>query len=127
MEDGNFMRWIADRKIRLVIPGLFAALAFVLFMAMPPGTHAASATEGQELFKAHCASCHGPDGKAQTSMGKMLKIKDLSSEEVQKKSDAELHDIIAKGKKPMPAYGTQLKKEQIDDLVAYIRELGKKK
>lgn len=121
------MKLIADRKIRLVVPSLVAGLALVLFMALPAGTHAADATQGQSLFKSKCAGCHGPDGKGQTSMGKMMKLKDLGSEDVQKMSDTEIHDIIAKGKKAMPAFGSKLKKEQIDDLVAYIRGLGKKK
>jgi cytochrome c6 len=120
------MKWNAERKIRLLIPGLFAGLALVLFMAMPAGTHAASATKGQELFKSNCAVCHGPDGKGQTAMGKMMKLKDLGSEEVQKMSDAEIHETIVKGKKAMRPFGNKLNKEQIDDLVAYIRELGKK-
>jgi cytochrome c6 len=121
------MQQSAGKKIRWMVGGLIAGLAVAVVMALPTGTHAASGSTGAELFKSKCAGCHGPDAKGQTSMGKMLKVKDLTSEEVQKQSDAELHDIIAKGKKPMPAYGTQLKKEQIDDLVAYLRELAKKK
>jgi len=46
---------------------------------------------------------------------------------VQSKSDAELADVIAKGKGVMPAYGSQLGKQQINDLVAYVRHLGGKK
>ena len=103
-----------------------AAFALLVAMALPSGTSAAG-SKGAELFKSKCASCHGPDAKGQTPMGKMMKIKDLTSEEVQKQSDAELHEIIAKGKKPMPEYGSKLKKEEIDELVAYLRELGKKK
>ena len=34
--------------------------------------------------------------------------------------------IIAKGKDKMPAYDAKLSKEQIDKLVAYIRDLAKK-
>jgi cytochrome c6 len=120
------MKISAGNVLRSVLPGLTFVLALVMGISLALGAKPAEASKGQELFKSKCAGCHGPDGKAQTSMGKMMKIKDLGSEEVQKQSDTELHDIIAKGKKPMPAYGTQFKKEQIDELVAYLRELGKK-
>jgi mono/diheme cytochrome c family protein len=82
--------------------------------------------DGAALFKAKCAACHGPDGAATTTMGKMLKIRDLGSVDVQKQTDAELNQIITKGKNKMPAFDGKLKKEEIEQLVAYIRELGKK-
>jgi cytochrome c6 len=79
-----------------------------------------------DLFKGKCASCHGPDGSGKTTMGTMLKIRDLRSDDVQKQTDAELNSIIAKGKNKMPAFDAKLKKEQIEQLVGFIRQLGKK-
>ncbi len=76
-------------------------------------------------FKAKCATCHGAEGKGDTAMGKTMKVKDLSSAEVQKQSDADLTTIIEKGKKPMPAYEGKLTKDQINDLVKYVRSLKK--
>jgi len=69
--------------------------------------------------------CHGPDGAGKTKMGEMLKIPDLHSPELQKKSDADLNVIIAKGKDKMPAYEAKLSKDQIAKLVAYVRDLAK--
>jgi cytochrome c6 len=80
----------------------------------------------EDLFKGKCASCHGPDGAGKTTMGTMLKIRDLRSEDVQKQRDADLNRIIAQGKNKMPAFDGKLKTEQIEQLVAYIRQLGKK-
>jgi cytochrome c6 len=114
----NRLHWAAS-----VLVALFVLLAWA---AQPAGVNAAAANQGAELFKGKCAGCHGPDGKGQTSMGKMMHLKDLGSGEVQKQSDTEIHEIIAKGKRPMPAFGSQLKQEQINELVAYIRDLGKK-
>ena len=54
-------------------------------------------------------------------MGQALKIPDLHSEDVQKLSDAELTQIITKGKNKMPAYETKLSKEQISQLVGFVR------
>ena len=81
---------------------------------------------GAGLFKAKCAVCHGPDGKGETSIGKANKLHDLGSADVQKQSDDELAAVITNGKGKMPAYGKSLKPEQVKDLVAFIRSLGKK-
>jgi len=70
--------------------------------------------------------CHGPDGKGEVPMGKKLNVPSLVSSDVQNQSDAQLTDAITKGKNKMPAYDGKLTKEQIGQLVAYVRELGKK-
>lgn len=82
-----------------------------------------AADSGADLYKTKCASCHGAAGKGDTAMGKTMKVKDLGSEEVQKQSDADLTTIIEKGKKPMPPYEGKLTKDQITDLVKYLRTL----
>lgn len=81
---------------------------------------------GETLYKAKCAMCHGPDGKGEVPMGKKLNARNLGSTEVQSQSDAQLTDVLTKGKNKMPAYESKLSKEQITQLVAYIREIGKK-
>jgi mono/diheme cytochrome c family protein len=40
-------------------------------------------------------------------------------------SDAELANVISKGKKSMPAFGSRLTPPQIEVLVSYIRTLQK--
>ncbi len=83
------------------------------------------ADAGGDLFKAKCAACHGANGAGDTTMGKNLKLKDLGSAEVQKMSDEEIANTISKGKNKMPAYDGKLTKEQINDLVKFIRSLKK--
>jgi mono/diheme cytochrome c family protein len=90
------------------------------------GSPARAQETGESLFKAKCAMCHGPDGAGKTTMGQTLKIPDLHSEDVQKLSDAELTQIVTKGKNKMPAYEVKLSKEQIAELVGFVRELAKK-
>ena len=80
---------------------------------------------GADTYKAKCAMCHGQDGKGQTPMGLKFKIRDLSSADVQKQSDAELTAVINNGKPPMPGYAKTLSAAEIRDLVAYIRTLAK--
>lgn len=86
-----------------------------------------AAQDGPTLYKTKCAMCHGADGKGETPMGKKLNLRDLGSAEVQKQTDAELTTIIAKGKGKMAPFGTKLTAEQIGQVVAHVRELGKKK
>jgi cytochrome c6 len=92
----------------------------LLFAAVP-----AHAQSGGALFKAKCAPCHGPDGKGDTSMGKVLKVRDLSSAEVQKQTNAELTAVIENGKGKMPGYKGKLSDGDIKELVSYIRSLKK--
>ncbi len=101
-----------------------AVMSLVVCVSTPIAV--AQTNPGEDLFKGKCGSCHGPDGAGKTTMGTMLKIRDLHSEDVQKQPDADLNRIIAKGKNKMPAFDGKLKKEQIEELVVYIRTLGKK-
>ncbi|HWZ83299.1 MAG TPA: cytochrome c [Terriglobales bacterium] len=80
---------------------------------------------GGDIFKTRCAACHGATGAGDTTMGKNLKLADLGSPDAQKLTDDELTAIITAGKGKMPAYGTKLSKEQISDLVKFIRTLKK--
>ena len=98
---------------------LMVAVAFVL------STATFAADSAADVFKAKCASCHGPEGKGDTAMGKSMKLKDLGSAEVQGMSDADLTGVIENGKKPMPGYKGKLTDPQISDLVKYIRAMKK--
>jgi mono/diheme cytochrome c family protein len=101
---------------------LRASLA-VVALALIVSTY--SFADGAADYKAKCAACHGASGAGDTAMGKNMKIRDLGSADVQKQSDDELAGIIGKGKGKMPAYDGKLSKDQITDLVKYIRTLKK--
>src|ERR1051325_117718 len=107
--------WIAGITLIAVV------LAMIAFLSAPAKADTAAA---ETTYKAKCAGCHGPDGKGETATGKMMKVKDFSSEEVQKMSDADLTTAITTGKGKMPPYKT-LSADQVKDLVAYIRTFGK--
>ncbi len=77
-------------------------------------------------FKAKCAMCHGADGKG-TAVGQKMGVHDFASADVQKMSDAELAEVITKGKNKMPSYAGKLPESDIKGLVAYVRQLGKGK
>jgi mono/diheme cytochrome c family protein len=98
------------------------AMGVIFLLGLPARAQETSET----LFKGKCGMCHGPDGAGKTMMGEKLKIPDLQSADVQRKTDADLKAIIIKGKNKMPAYETKLSKEQVDKLVAHLRDLAKK-
>jgi mono/diheme cytochrome c family protein len=79
----------------------------------------------------NCVQCHGPDGSANTSMGKALNAKDLTSAGIQSSfTDAEataaIKDGVTKdGVTRMIAFGSKLSDEEIKAVVAYVRTLKK--
>jgi len=85
----------------------------------------AVAQDAAATYKGKCAMCHGADGKGSPT-GLKMGAHDFTSADVQKETDAELTDVIAKGKGKMPPYTGKLKDTEIKDLVAYIRGLAKK-
>lgn len=103
----------------------FAAPAAVAAMLFAISGQAAD--NGEAIFKQKCAACHGANGSGQTGMGKMFKLRDLRSPEVQKMTDAQMEDFIAHGKGRMPAFSQSLGKAKIQAVVAHLRELAKTK
>ena len=105
---------------------LFATMVVVFLACMPTAARA----DGAEMFDKKCAGCHGKDGKAQTTMGKKLNMRDLTNPEVQKgSSDEQWQKIIidgvkgAGGKNVMPA--TKVTADEVKDLVKHVRALKK--
>ncbi len=82
--------------------------------------------EAPALFKGKCAMCHGPDGSAQTAMGKKVNAPDLRQKETQSKADGVLTQTVAKGRNKMPAFEEKLTPEQIKTVIGFIRTLANK-
>jgi mono/diheme cytochrome c family protein len=94
-------------------------------VALPSAMQAQS--DPAKIYKTNCVPCHSADGSGDTAAGKAFHAKDLRSDEVQKLTDAELAELITKGKGKMPAFGAKIKPDDIKKLVAYLRELPKQK
>ncbi len=96
-----------------------------------PAPSAASISKGQALFKRYCQGCHGETGMGDGPAAKFLtgKLPDLTDKTTTaKQTDAEMHDVIAKGKQgeigTMPAFDRRLKEPEILDLINFVRSLG---
>jgi mono/diheme cytochrome c family protein len=105
---------------------LWVSLAVLLAVGTlaAAGDSASNNDKGKAAFKANCIACHGSNG-AGTPLGKSIQAPDLRSQEIQKKSDAELSQTIADGKNNMPSFKRTLNPEQVQAVITYVRELGK--
>jgi mono/diheme cytochrome c family protein len=111
--------------------GLLAVVFAVLFIVQATKTEgrvivpAAMPGDAKATFDAQCAKCHGRDGRAHTTRGRLSHARDMTNAAWQNEvSDERLFNSITKGKgKNMPAYGKKLSEDQIDVLVRYVRQL----
>lgn len=100
------------------------ALATAMAIAAPPSA--------EENYKKHCSKCHGPDGKAQTRLGKRSGAKDLTDPKgLAKLSDEEVFRTIKHGRKDkngnetMDPFGADLSDLEITALVGYVRRFSR--
>lgn len=100
---------------------LISMIAAVSLLATAP-----QQKEPRQVYLDKCAVCHGEDGKGQTAKGKKLKVKDVSSSEVKKMTDAQLLEVVLKGKgDDMDGFEKDLGSDMSKKLVAYMRSLAK--
>jgi mono/diheme cytochrome c family protein len=99
-------------------------IMIVLFGLTAMGATARADDAAAKMYQGKCVACHAADGGG-SAVGQKLGAHDFRTADVQKMSDAELTDIIAKGKNKMPAYEKTLKADEIKGLVAYLRTLKK--
>lgn len=123
-------------KIAAITTSALAAGALVLVACgapapEPTSTPAGDAVAGQASFTASCSSCHGPEGKGITGLGKDL----TTSKWVADQSDAELVAFMQTGRPAsdplnttgidMPPKGGNpaLTETDLQNIVAYLRSI----
>jgi len=103
-------------------------LSISILIAAPLSARAADAKTN---WANNCAQCHGPSGKGDTKMGKMLNAMDLTDPKKQSsftdaQAAAAIKDGIKQnGKTAMKAFGGKLSDDEIKALIAYVRSLKK--
>ena len=83
----------------------------------------------KKFFGFDCAMCHGAngDGKGDLAASMSLKMNDWhDSATLAKMSDAEIFELIVKGKGKMEGEGNRVSSEKAWGLVNYVRSLSKK-
>jgi cbb3-type cytochrome c oxidase subunit III len=101
---------------------VFATAIFITvsFAQSKTGTAAA----GKSIYATNCTTCHGADGKG-NSTGRAMGVKDLNAPEAVRMTDAQIKRTITNGKGNMPPWKSQLSEAQIADVTAFIRSMQK--
>jgi mono/diheme cytochrome c family protein len=99
-------------------------------MGMQPteGMHRGNPEEGKPIYQRLCASCHGASGKGDGPVGQALNPRPSDfTEHMQHHGDDHFFKVIKEGgasvgkSAAMPAWGAQLKEEEIWDVISYLR------
>jgi mono/diheme cytochrome c family protein len=92
-----------------------------------PAVLAQTGGDAEKTFKSLCAACHGNTGKGDGPAAVAFNPKpaDFTNPELWAgRTDADIGKWITEGVRMMPAFGQQLKPDQIKDLVSYVRSLS---
>lgn len=108
--------------------GLAGAIAAAILAPLPPSPRGPE--PGRSLFRTHCASCHGADGRGRSWRARLLLLRpgNLATPRTAVLSDQYLVDIIRHGgasfgKPGMPSFGFVLSEDEIQALTQYLRTL----
>lgn len=120
-EPGRLERAVAGQLVRLSIPA-------DADRQPNPFTNDGNAwREARDHYADHCAICHGRDGKGDTEVGKNMypNVPDLTSPQVQKRTDGALFYIIQNGVRwtGMPAWKHEHSPEETWKLVSFLRKV----
>lgn len=89
-------------------------------LAAVVSAYAADPGKGAQIYATHCLSCHGRDG-----VSVMPGAPNFARSEGLMRPDAALLTSIKAGKNAMPAYVGILSDQDIFDVIAYLRTLGR--
>ena len=86
-----------------------------------------TARSASQLYRRHCVSCHGSDGRAKTSKGKFSHARDFTDAQWQDDvTDERIFNSIMNGRNVrgnMPAFGNKLNQKEADSLVNFVRQM----
>ncbi|MDF5738312.1 MULTISPECIES: cytochrome c6 PetJ [unclassified Nostoc] len=102
--------------MKKIITVMLLGIAIFTFAFSSPA-FAGDVVSGAKIFSANCASCHA-GGKNLVNAAKSLKKADL--EKYGLYSADKIIAQVTKGKGAMPAFGSRLKSDQIENVAAYV-------
>jgi mono/diheme cytochrome c family protein len=117
-------------KLRNVYLSLVFVIAMVAFVCAP-GMQAVVPPErtSAQLYSRYCISCHGRDGRSQTSKGKFSHARDLTDAKWQDDvTDERIYNSIMNGRDVrgnMPGFKNKLNQKEAESLVDMVRKFRK--
>ena len=88
-----------------------------------------NARKPSQLYSKYCVSCHGRNGRSQTSKGKFSHARDLTDSQWQDDvSDERIFNSIMNGRSVrgnMPSFSNKLNDKEADSLVGFVRGFRK--
>jgi mono/diheme cytochrome c family protein len=110
---------------------LFLAAGVAALLLAPAGPPLPGPEPGRALYRAHCATCHGADGRGGAWRARLLWLRpgDLTTPEAAALSPTYLADLLrhggaSLGKPGMPSFGFALSDAEIQAVVEYLRALS---
>ena len=111
----------------LVVRGIMMGILLLSLEGNGSTAVAGNGERGKHVYEQHCLPCHGKTGKGDGQLAEVFTPPpaNLTSDQTQAKSDAELQSIIENGKKgtAMAPFKNDLKESQITDILAFLRSL----
>ena len=80
-------------------------------------------TASRALYRQHCTTCHGNDGRGNTKRGRETEADDITNADVKSDSHDKIVRIITNGKGEMPGFKRKLSSAQIASIARYIKTL----
>ena len=117
---------------KLMLPVFTLAALFVFSAVLVAGTTQGDPKLGLVIYKKQCQRCHGESWKGDGPAGKFMKIKPADwtdRNRMSKLEDQYLTTLITKGggsvgKSPlMPSFGDKLQAQDIQNLIALIKQV----
>jgi mono/diheme cytochrome c family protein len=111
MTGWNLVRWGMGASV----------LGAFLLLSAPAGAD----VDGKAVYDKSCASCHGPDGKGETPVGRALKVVDLITKRwASPDAIPDIEKTVREGVPRMPAMGAKLKPEEIAAVARFTQQMA---
>lgn len=135
MKNNNLRRVLIPATIALLVSGAFWGLLSISGEKVPHNrikqenarlSDNQAYSEGRQLYRRYCATCHGSTGRGKGPAGKYLNPPPMNfhSDTAAKMTDQKLFTVITEGKLEtgMPAWESTLSEKQRHSIVVYIRK-----
>jgi cytochrome c6 len=109
--------------MKKIISVLLLGITIFTFAFSSPAL-ASDASAGKGIFTANCASCHAGGKNLVAGASKSLFKEALEANGMY--SESAIIAQVTNGKNAMPAFGSRLKANQIEDVAAYVLEQADK-